>query len=209
MISTALFGLATVAAVGFAQASRQVIRVSNCSDAVTCSPATCVSEIVDADRCVSLQPANFSGIIDAPFATFTCLRDPFLCTPTQAFWQDPTCATPMETLWTPCGTCMQFPPRDMHCAVLNNTYHSIVGSCSDAACKKCTQDNGDGLTAGVCWPHPGVPGLFLKFQTLEACSAIRIVGYANGTCTGQKLAETIMPGGGKCFKGLTLFCDDA
>jgi hypothetical protein len=214
VIVSMLFALVLVAAVSASiDASAHhggggTLRISNCTDPVSCADATCVVTEVPARTCVPLT-ANISGVLpSAKFATFECLREPRLCTPTQAFWQDPTCTSPMETLWTPCGTCLQDPPRAMECAVINGTFHSLVGTCPTATCARssCPAPAGPGLTAGVCWPHPGVPGLYLKFATLEACAAVRVVGFDACNATAAPVAETILPAQGKCFKGLALEC---
>lgn len=183
--------------------------ISNCSaDPVNCQTCNASQTIrVEGHKCIPLPAMN--GIIAAPYARFECLEKPFLCTPTQAFWNDPNCTHPMETLWTPCGGCIQSPPRLMECAVLNNSYHSLVTSCgNDAMCKKCEPFDGTGLKAGVCWPHPGVPGLFLKFSNLEPCGAIRVIGYQNSTCKEEeRVAETLMPSQHKCFQGIKFECE--
>ena len=192
---------------GLANGGRS-LRLSNCSDPVACSAATCTVTTVPAESCVALT-ANISGVLpSAKYATFECLREPKLCTPTQAFWQDPTCTRPMETLWTPCGTCLQGPARHMECAVINGTFHSLVDECPTATCGGCPKPTTLGLTAGVCWPPPGVPGLFLKFPTLEACAAVRVQGFSAQGCGASALvAETLLPAQGKCFKGLAVECD--
>jgi hypothetical protein len=57
----------------------------------------------------------------------------------------------------------------------------------------------------VCYAHPDVPGLYLEYPNLEACTQIHVVGYNDSACS-RPTAETDMPGRHKCFGGLAFTC---
>lgn len=179
--------------------------VSNCADVNHCDRATCnTSFVADAGACVPL-PAN-NNIMNASFATFTCLSNVFACSPTRVFFNDSTCSgTPAETLWTPCGTCLQFPARLQACEVHNDEFLVRVKSCSDNTCGICEDFGNRGLPPRECYPHPGVPGLFLEYNNLESCSAVQVEGFSDSKCT-ELVALATLPGQNKCFGGLTLSC---
>ena len=181
------------------------IVVRNCTDKVSCRAESCRTTRYTAGDCVYLGPDN--ALIAAPFVRFACLTQPSLCTPTQVFVNDPSCTKPIETFWAPCGTCLQSPPRDAQCAVVNDTYYARVGSCgTDATCGTCSPDKGAGMPQGVCWPHPGVPGLYLKFPTLEACAVIEAHGYNTSDCSGDPDAWMLLPSQNRCYMGFSFDC---
>lgn len=102
----------------------------------------------------------------------------------------------------------------------------FVQSCSDANCANCGPISPDdkGLPPGECYPHPGVPGLFLRYPNLESCTQYHLLAFEDeNTCRetpddvlslrGDKkrvvsalptTAQSIFAGQGKCFNGLAL-----
>lgn len=175
--------------------------VGNCTDQVHCSSSTC-SVLLKATEgeCVTL-PSN-NGITAGKSARFWRQSSVQICSPTQVFFNDPTCSKPLEELWTPCGTCLQFPPRLQTCGVVNGTFKVFVQSCTDAQCQQCGPIGNSGLPPKKCYAHPGVPGLYLMYANLEACEGILVHGYEKENCGGLRVSQTILPGQGKCFGGL-------
>lgn len=182
-----------------------VVTVSTCQDVNQCAPSTCTKNFIAAEgACIGLGSNN--SIINASFATFSCLKGVQICSPTKVFFNDSTCGgTPAETLWTPCGTCLQFPPRLQTCRVANDTFNVRVQSCNDNSCESCDPFDNNGLPPQLCYAHPGVPGLFLEYDNLEACAGVLVQGFNDMYCTSPS-AQTIMPGQAKCFGGLTFNC---
>jgi hypothetical protein len=198
--------LVIVAALATSAALADIL-VSNCQDVNTCHPSTCSKLYsVKEGACTSLGSSN-NSLIDAAYAKFYCMGSVRSCSPTKVYFNDSTCAgAPAETLWTPCGTCLQFPPRLQTCEVSNDTFLVRVRSCHDNSCEQCDPFDNAGLPPATCYAHPGVPGLYLEYENLEACSGVLIEGYSNADCISTPSAQTIMPGQSKCFGGISLSC---
>ena len=179
--------------------------VENCTDVVQCQKHTCTTILAAQEgRCVELPLEAY--ILDATYATLECAPSPSLCSPTMVFFNDSKCAHPQETYWTPCGVCLQYPARRQNCKVVNDTFIVHVEACNDANCMDCIPNKDPGLAPGVCYAHPDVPGLFLEYPNLEACTNIVIRGYNDSSCAGPIVARTVMPGRNKCFGGISFGC---
>lgn len=186
--------------------SGSLVVVQNCTDVLECAPSSCAPILtVESETCVELPSESY--ILNAPFAKFSCLSSAGLCSPTKAFFNDSKCQHPVETYWTPCGVCLQFPSRRQTCEVFNDSFIVHVETCVDANCETCIKNHDRGLPPGYCYPHPGVPGLYLEYRNLEACTNIRVQGYNESDCS-VMTAETVMPGRDKCFGGLAFSCVD-
>jgi hypothetical protein len=182
-----------------------LVLVQNCTDTVSCDASTCTAVMSAPDgQCVEL-PAD-SYIIPAPYGRLECSPSPSLCSPTMVFFNDSKCLHPQESYWTPCGVCLQYPSRRQTCKVINDTFVVHVETCNDPSCRDCVPNKDPGLAPGVCYAHPDVPGLYLEYPNLEACTNIVITGYNDSLCAGPVQAQTVMPGRSKCFGGLSFAC---
>jgi hypothetical protein len=183
------------------------ILVSNCQDVNTCDPSTC-TKLLSAKQgvCTNLGSSN-NSIIQAQYAKFHCLNTVQSCVPTKVYFNDSTCTgTPAETLWNPCGMCLQFPARLQTCEVRNDTFVVRVRQCNDNSCDQCDPFDNSGLPPATCYPHPGVPGLYLYYSNLEACSGVLVEGFNDAECLTKRSAQTLMPGQEKCFGGISFNC---
>lgn len=186
------------------------VLVTQCTDVNQCSPSTCTKLLeTEQNTCISLPGGSNNSILNASYAKFFCMQGVQACSPTKVYFNDSTCSgTPAETLWNPCGTCLQFPPRLQNCEVRNGTFLVRVKSCHDNSCEHCDPYDDAGLPPATCYAHPGVPGLYLEYNNLEACAGIFVMGFNDANCE-RRVAQTIMAGQGKCFGGIAFSCNSS
>lgn len=204
-----------VAASVTARQSSAIITVRNCSDQVSCSTG-CRSVLKARERvCVPLTAGLSNLLLPGKFAMFTLEHQPSLFSDTQVFFNDPNCTTALQRFDTVCGSCFQYPPRMNTCRIdmkkagtASDKFRVFVQTGRDAMCTSSDPITNDGLPPGVCYAHPGVPGLFLKYTGLSGCAQITARGFDDATCSAEsQVSQTFFASGAShpnCFGGVAV-----
>lgn len=207
-------------------------RINNCSDQINCSSASCV-ELMTVPlsflprRCAAAPPFVSSKVLPGKYIKAELLWAPAVSATVQAFYSpqggsDSVCHNPsnlVQKFDQVQDTCFQFPPRlstirtvlgkNETDGKLNPVMQVFIQSCNDTLCMSCDPLPPTGLPAEQCYPHPGVPGLFLYVPRFEAVQYIALFGYdteedclsGNGQVSYSYFATA---GEHSCFGGISL-----
>jgi hypothetical protein len=188
---------------------RPHVELGNCTDPVYCAKDSCTSVLSTEDgECVELPAGVAGNVVPGVAARFECSFEPRPCAPVQVFWNDPNCTNPMQIVYLPCESCLQFPPRYLSCGARNDTFELLISSvgANDTMCAKPGPRPPRGTAPGECYAHPGVPGLYLLYNNLETCAVLVARGYSTKDCSGSPISETVLATQAKCMGGITARC---
>lgn len=207
----ALFSLVVFTTI-FVSAGGDVVVIRNCTDTVNCDSSSCIPVLtVPVGVCTPMSSAASYLLLPGKYIKVVPSAKPGLCSPTQVYFGDPTCSPKniSSVFWTPDGACLQYSPRLQTATVKDDQFLVFVQSCADATCANCSpiSPTDKGLPPKVCYAHPGVPGLYLRYPNLESCTQYDVTAYDDAASCDKNIvssqtAKTIFAGQGKCFAGV-------